>query len=68
MRTSDGGSATGNYTGFEDANFFMDENGVIRYYSSKIRTVGDNGSRVVPDKKWLKCNNLADYRNGCYTP
>ena len=62
---NDGSDATGNYTGFAESGFFLDENGVQRYYSSKIRRLSDS---VVPEKKWLKCNNLGDYRTGCYTP
>ena len=62
---NDGSNATGNYTGFAESGFFLDENGVLRYYSAKIRHLSDS---VVPEKKWLKCNNLGDYRTGCYTP
>ena len=64
---NDGSDATGNYTGFAESGFFLDENGVQRYYSSKIRSLNNTDS-LVPDKKWLKCNNLGDYRTGCYTP
>ena len=58
------GGETGNYTDFDDTGFFLDEYGVQRYYSKRIR----NLSTEVPAKKWLKCNNLGEYRTGCHNP
>lgn len=50
-----------NYTNFKNSDFYIDSNGVGRYYSQKIR---DNiKDKKVPEKSSnaLKCNNMKNY-------
>ena len=55
LRSDTEGNST-NYTSYDDNGFFLDENGVLRYKSKKIRKYAN----VYPKDNALKCNNLRD--------
>ncbi len=66
IRKDNWGSGGANYTGFRDSDFYLDINGVGRYYSRFIRSVGSASDRKVPTKRSsgndaLRCNNMKNY-------
>lgn len=61
-KNSSGGGYTGsNYSAFDDNGFYVDDYGVSRYKSKKIR--GIDGSSKIPSDKALLCNNMVSYRS-----
>ena len=61
-KSSSNANYTGtNYTNFDDSGFFIDENGVSRYKSSKIRGIEANSK--IPNDKAIQCNNMINYKS-----
>ena len=61
IRKDNFGSGGSNYTAFKDSAFYLDENGVGRYYSDFARSLGSARDRKVPQKRALRCNNMRNY-------
>ena len=53
----------GNYTDFADSGFLdtKDTNGVVRYFSSKIRDLSGNNKYPKKGSKAINCNNMVNY-------
>lgn len=59
-KESRAGSAGGNYTEFNESNFKVDANGVIRYYSDIISRFD-----VHPEESARSCNNIDGHSGNC---
>ena len=63
MRTDKISSGTkANYTAFIDDNFFVDKNGVSRYWSDAIRRLPGNNHYPSKDGTAITCNNMINYQ------
>lgn len=66
MRSLTTGSSS-NYTAFSDSGFKLDENGISRYESAKIRdtSIFDSANSKVPGRgtKAISCNNMINWQN-----
>lgn len=59
-KSSKAGSSGGNYTDFDESNFKLDSNGVVRYYSDLISEFD-----VHPAESARSCNNIAGHSGSC---
>ena len=67
MRKDKAGSGGSNYTAFSDSGFTLDNNGVGRYYSKKIRNLGSD-NKLPLNNDSLYCNNMVNWQMpGCDT-